>query len=125
MLMVGSVTLTILLFILLWENGKLYQFMRGLSHGLAGNHILHRKNTLFYKSEDGAAVGEMLMSLIYTCEQAGVSPYDYLKALQDHAGQAKATPSAWMPWNFSVAPGNFFLPYTGFPEIHVATVVRP
>lgn len=63
--------------------------------------ILHRKNALFYKSEHGAAVGDMFMSLIYTCEQTGVSSFDYLTALQDHAEQVKATPSEWMPWNFS------------------------
>ncbi len=65
--------------------------------------ILHRKNSLFYKSEHGAAVGDMFMSLIYTCEQARVSPFDYLKALQDHAGQVEATPQEWMPWNFTAA----------------------
>jgi len=63
--------------------------------------ILHRKNSLFYKSEHGAAVGDMFMSLIYTCEQAGVSPFDYLTALQDHAGQIEENPSEWMPWNFT------------------------
>ncbi len=63
--------------------------------------ILHRKNSLFYKSEHGAAVGDMFMSLVYTCEQSGTSPFDYLKALQDHAGDVKDNPSVWMPWNFS------------------------
>jgi len=62
--------------------------------------ILHRKNSLFYKSEAGAATGDMFMSLIYTCEQSSVSPFDYLTALQDHTEQVEATPSAWMPWNF-------------------------
>ncbi len=63
--------------------------------------ILHRKNSLFYKSEHGAVVGDMFMSLIYTCEQAGASPFDYLTTLQDHAEQVKTIPSEWMPWNFS------------------------
>lgn len=63
--------------------------------------ILHRKNSLFFKSERGAAVADMFMSLIYTCEQAGASPFDYLKALQDHTEQVEANPSEWMPWNFS------------------------
>ncbi len=63
--------------------------------------ILHRKNSLFYKSEHGAAIGDMFMSLIYTCEQAEVSPFDYLTALQNYAGQIETTPSEWMPWNFS------------------------
>ena len=65
--------------------------------------ILHRKNSLFYKSEHGAAVGDMFMSLIYTCEQSGTSPFDYLKALQNHTDTVKNNPSDWMPWNFSKA----------------------
>lgn len=68
--------------------------------------LLHRKNSLFFKSERGAAVADMFMSLIYTCEQAGASPFDYLKALQDHTEQVEANPSEWMPWNFSTPPAN-------------------
>jgi hypothetical protein len=30
--------------------------------------ILHRKNSLFYKTLNGAHVGDLCMSLIYTCE---------------------------------------------------------
>jgi len=30
--------------------------------------ILHRKNALFYKTQNGARVGDLLMSLIYACE---------------------------------------------------------
>jgi transposase len=30
--------------------------------------ILHRKNALFYKTVNGAHVGDVFMSLIYTCE---------------------------------------------------------
>ncbi len=63
--------------------------------------ILHRKNSLFFKTEHGAAVGDMLMSLIYTCEQSATSSFDYLKALQNHADDVKDNPSDWMPWNFS------------------------
>ena len=29
--------------------------------------ILHRKNSLFYKTENGAEVGDLFMSLIHTC----------------------------------------------------------
>jgi transposase len=68
--------------------------------------ILHRKNSLFFKSERGAAVADMFMSLIYTCEQSGTSPFDYLRALQDHTEQVKDNPSEWMPWNFSTPPAN-------------------
>jgi hypothetical protein len=30
--------------------------------------IVHRKNALFYKTANGAQVGDLFMSLIYTCE---------------------------------------------------------
>lgn len=68
--------------------------------------ILHRKNSLFFKSERGAAVADMFMSLIYTCEQSGTNPFDYLKALQDHTQQVEADPAKWMPWNFSTSSTN-------------------
>uniref|UniRef100_UPI0040563AC3 IS66 family transposase n=1 Tax=Candidatus Electrothrix sp. TaxID=2170559 RepID=UPI0040563AC3 len=68
--------------------------------------ILHRKNSLFFKSERGAAVADMFMSLIYTCQQSGTSPFDYLKALQDHHEQVAINPMEWMPWNFSTPPQN-------------------
>ncbi len=38
--------------------------------------ILHRKNALFYKTQNGAAVGDLYMSLIHTCELNGVNPFD-------------------------------------------------
>jgi len=40
------------------------------------------------------------MSLIHTCELAGANPFDYLTALQRHASELSANPSAWMPWNY-------------------------
>ena len=33
--------------------------------------ILHRKNSLFYKTKNGARVGDIFMSLIYTCQFCG------------------------------------------------------
>ncbi len=43
--------------------------------------ILHRKNSLFYKTEHGAFVGDMFMSLIQTCNLMKVNPFDYLVSL--------------------------------------------
>ena len=40
--------------------------------------ILHRKNLLFYKTLNGAEVGDLYMSLIHTCELNAVNPLDYL-----------------------------------------------
>ena len=62
--------------------------------------ILHRKNSLFYKSERGAWVGDLYMSLISTCELAEVNPFDYLSELQRHATEVSENPSEWMPWNY-------------------------
>jgi transposase len=61
--------------------------------------ILNRKNALFYKTMNGAEVGDLFMSLIHTCELNGVNPFDYLTELQRHAEELKLNPSVWMPWN--------------------------
>jgi transposase len=62
--------------------------------------ILHRKNALFYKTHNGAHAGDIFMSLIYTCELNGINPFDYLTALERHAGELAANPQNWMPWNY-------------------------
>ncbi len=62
--------------------------------------ILHRKNALFYKTRNGAHVGDLFMSLIHTCELERVNPFDYLTALQRHADALAANPTVWMPWNY-------------------------
>jgi transposase len=49
--------------------------------------ILNRKNALFYKTLNGAAVGDLFMSLIHTCELNGANPFDYLTELQRHASE--------------------------------------
>ena len=62
--------------------------------------ILHRKNAMFYKTENGAHAGDLYLSLIYTCELCGANPFDYLTELQRHAGEVAANPACWMPWNY-------------------------
>jgi hypothetical protein len=62
--------------------------------------ILHRKNSLFYKTENGAEVGDLFMSLIHTCELNDANPFDYLTELQKHAAELAKNPTAWMPWNY-------------------------
>ena len=62
--------------------------------------ILHRKNSLFYKTENGAKVGDLFMSLIHTAELCAVNPFDYLVQLQRHAAALKANATPWMPWNY-------------------------
>ena len=62
--------------------------------------ILHRKNALFYKTINGAHVGDLYMSLIYTCELCGANPFDYLTELERHASELATSPHRWMPWNY-------------------------
>jgi transposase len=62
--------------------------------------ILHRKNSLSYKTLNGAQTGDLFMSLIHTCRLNGVSPYDYLLAIAMHPQAVKDQPQAWMPWNY-------------------------
>ncbi|MFC1482348.1 IS66 family transposase [Myxococcota bacterium] len=69
--------------------------------------ILHRKNAYFYRSEDGARVGDVFMSLIYTAELCGADPFDYLVCLQRHADAVAGSPSDWMPWSYRATVDGF------------------
>lgn len=68
--------------------------------------IYHRKNSLFYKTANGARVGDMFMSLIHTCHYAGANPFDYLTQLQKNASAVVKEPSKWLPWNYCQALEN-------------------
>ena len=74
--------------------------------------IQHRKNSLFYRSENGARVGDTFMTLIYSAEINGAEPFDYLVTLLRHADQAAKAPGDWMPWNYR-APVARLTPDTG------------
>ena len=62
--------------------------------------VLHRKNALFYRTLNGAQVGDLFMSLIHTCQLCGANSFDYLIELQRHAQEVAACPTEWMPWNY-------------------------
>lgn len=62
--------------------------------------ILHPKNSLHYKTERGAAVGDFFMSMIQTCVANGANPYDYLLSAARNAEALKKDPGRWMPWNY-------------------------
>ena len=91
--------------------GKLTLFLRKPGAPLDNNiceralkkAILHRKNALFYKTLNGARVGDIFMSLIYTAELSGVNPFDYLTELLKHPEELRRSPHEWMPWNYQPA----------------------
>lgn len=62
--------------------------------------ILHRKNSLSFKTLRGAKVGDFFMSVIQTCRLNGVNPLEYFKALREHAEAMLQAPWSWMPWNY-------------------------
>ena len=62
--------------------------------------ILNRKNALFYRTERGARVGDLFMSLIHSSELNGANPFDYLVAICENSAEVKCHPEQWMPWNY-------------------------
>jgi transposase len=62
--------------------------------------ILHRRASLFYKTENGAHVGDLFMSLVHTCELCAADPFDYLTELQRHTRELQGSPQDWLPWNY-------------------------
>jgi transposase len=62
--------------------------------------ILNRKNAYFYKTLNGAHVGDVLMSLIETCRRAKADPFEYLKRIQENAMDVINKPEKWLPWNY-------------------------
>jgi len=68
--------------------------------------ILLRKNSYFYKTENGAAVGDAFMSLIHTAELNQTNPFDYLVELLRHTSAVAENPAAWLPWNYTAQLGD-------------------
>ena len=64
--------------------------------------IMHRKNSMFYKTQKGARVGDLYMSLIHSAELNKVNPFDYLVALLRNHAFVEENPEEWLPWNYQV-----------------------
>src|SRR5262245_23978737 len=62
--------------------------------------ILMRKNSMFFKTEHGAAVGDVLASLIRTCRLNGVNAWNYLVTIVRNKKDARSNPHLYMPWNY-------------------------
>jgi hypothetical protein len=89
-----------------WE--KLTVFLRRAGASLENNiceralkmAICHRRNSLFYRTQHGASVGDMFTSLIHTAELHGQNPFDYLTEVQRHAKAVAERPQDWLPWTY-------------------------
>ena len=62
--------------------------------------VRNRKNAHFFKTATGAAIGDVITSIIATCASAGVNVLDYLNTVQRHQDAVKANPHQWLPWNY-------------------------
>jgi hypothetical protein len=62
--------------------------------------IVHRKNSLFFRNERGAVVGDIYQTLIHTAVLHDENPVDYLTALMANYQSVAAAPADWMPWNY-------------------------
>jgi len=58
---------------------------------------------MFYKTQHGANIGDIFMSLIHTCNLMKINPFKYLVALQKHSASLFKNPAQWMPWNYEDA----------------------
>jgi hypothetical protein len=67
--------------------------------------ILHRKNALFFKTQNGANVGDVFMSLIHTAQLAGVNPLKYLTWVFKNVKTLQSNPSDFLPWRYREDPG--------------------
>ena len=62
--------------------------------------ILHRKNSLFFKTEHGAEIGDCYMSIIHTCELNHINQLHYLIQVLKNRDAVLAAPELWLPWNY-------------------------
>ena len=89
-----------------WE--RLTLFLRQVGAPLDNNiceralkkAILHRKNSSFYKTLNGAYTGDVFMSLIHTTELCGGNTFEYLVALLKNPEAVEAVPADWLPWTY-------------------------
>lgn len=65
--------------------------------------IRYRNNSFFFKTEHGAAVGDMFMSFIHTCRLNKINAFEYIQAIISHHEVAAAAPDLWLPWNYEAA----------------------
>jgi transposase len=61
--------------------------------------VLHRKNALFFRTEHGAAVGDILMSVIETCRANGIRAGEYLAKVVKNRRAVREDPASWLPWS--------------------------
>lgn len=62
--------------------------------------VRNRKNANYFKTAVGAAIGDVITSIIATSANAGINVLEYLNAIQRNQTAVKENPSQWLPWNY-------------------------
>ncbi len=62
--------------------------------------IRGRKNSLFFKTQNGADIADVLTSIIATCQKNNVNSFDFLTEIQKHSDKVHQKPQDWLPWNY-------------------------
>jgi hypothetical protein len=60
--------------------------------------VLLRKNAMFFRSQHGADVGSLILSVSETSRMAGAAVFDYLVDIVRNAQAVRADPRRWLPW---------------------------
>ena len=63
-----------------------------------------KKQSLFFKTLNSAEQGSMVLSLIQTAKEYGVSSFDYLQFIFANQSETMKNPNLFMPWNYQVHP---------------------
>lgn len=77
------------------DNNRMEQALKLIIRG--------RKNALFFKTPAGAAIADVITSVVATAHAAGVNAFEYLVVLQRHAEALRRQPERWLPWNYQAA----------------------
>jgi hypothetical protein len=93
---------------------KMMAFLRVLGAPLTNNlcervlkmALLYRKNSYFFRSINGAAVGDIYMTLIHTATLCGENPFAYITELIRNDKAVAACPAEWLPWTYRATLAN-------------------
>ncbi|MBF0208859.1 MAG: transposase, partial [Oligoflexia bacterium] len=71
-----------------------------LLEGYLRTLVMNRKNWLHLKTEYGALINDIHVSVIKSCEASGENIYTYLNVLQNNEASVRVSPEKWLPWNY-------------------------
>lgn len=77
-----------------------------------------RNASLFYKTLNGARVGDIYMTLIHTAVLHDENPFHYLTALFANAPAVAASPAAWLPWTYRQTLAGLAVDSSGALSLH-------